>query len=219
MSTKVFEDAEAVRDPFIDRGGISGLVPATLTTGRTTVPSTKAGATVIRNPDGTVASVQNIPGRTSAPGTAAVNVAAEAPPKVTTRDRLARWESNRAYGQSYLPESTLFAIEDLIPVGFVDGGDTEKEVMFYSQAADRTLSFPAGTRFYDGWLLEITAEGVVFRFNDEMRTVRLKSWGRSIRNRSSQTISAMTWIDQETESQALINKRLVDRKNVSGGSN
>jgi hypothetical protein len=52
--------------------------------------------------------------------------------------------------------------------------------MFYSRVAEKTLSFPVGTRFYDGWLTELRPEGVVFSFVDNDRTVRMRSWSRSI---------------------------------------
>jgi len=76
----------------------------------------------------------------------------------------------------------IFAIEDLLPVGIVDGGNGQQEVMFYSEAAGKTLSFPLGTMFFDGWLTELRPEGVVFSSNDDRRMVRLRSWARSIRN-------------------------------------
>jgi len=34
----------------------------------------------------------------------------------------------------------------------------------------------------DGWLTELRPEGVVFSFNDYSRTVRLRSWARSLKN-------------------------------------
>ena len=76
----------------------------------------------------------------------------------------------------------VFAIEDLTPVGLVDGGSGQQEVMFYSQAAGKTVSFPVGTMFFDGWLTELRTEGVVFSSNDERRIVRLRSWARSLTN-------------------------------------
>ena len=76
----------------------------------------------------------------------------------------------------------IFAIDDLLPVGIVDGGNGQQEVMFYSEAAQRTVSFPIGTVFYDGWLSELRPEGVVFASGDNYRTARLRSWARALRS-------------------------------------
>src|SRR5690606_17464398 len=75
----------------------------------------------------------------------------------------------------------IFAIDDLLPVGVVDGGNGQQEILFYSEGAGRTFSFPIGTVFYDGWLSELRPEGVVFASGDNYRTARLRSWARSLR--------------------------------------
>jgi len=75
----------------------------------------------------------------------------------------------------------IFAIEDLLPVGIVDGGNGNQEVMFYSEAACRTVSFVPGTSFFDGRLSELRPEGVVFTSFDGRQPLRMRSWSRSLK--------------------------------------
>ncbi|MDM7921203.1 MAG: hypothetical protein QUS14_02795 [Pyrinomonadaceae bacterium] len=166
-----------VRDPFNDRTGISGLVPASMTTGTVSV----SGGTASTGGGSTQTSVQTIRGS----GVQATAGSTPAEPQLSaveaTKQRFAAWEERARVGIDVELDPRVFAIEDLLPVGLVDGGDGVQEVLFFSEAANRTVSFPVGTMFYDGWLTELRSEGVVFSFNDERRTVRMRSWGRSIR--------------------------------------
>ena len=73
----------------------------------------------------------------------------------------------------------MFAIQDLLPVGIVDGGSGGQAIMFMSESVGKTVSFPVGTMFFDGWLSEVRPEGVVFNFNDGRGTVRMQSWARA----------------------------------------
>lgn len=172
----------AVKDPFADPGGISGLTKTTanvitpqqigVKTGNTPAAQNLAAANQTRT---------DTPRRNSSGnqlyGNNPQNTVVE-----DTKMRLTTWEQNGRFTVSGEPEPQIFAVEDLIPVGVVSGGDEQKEVMFYSLAADRTLSFPVGTRFYDAWLMEVRDDGVVFTFNDTFHTSRLKSWGRSVKS-------------------------------------
>jgi hypothetical protein len=101
-------------------------------------------------------------------------------PSEATKLRYENWLEQARLGVVQEIDPQIFAIEDLMPVGVVSGGDGGQEVMFYSRVAEKTLSFPVGTRFYDGWLTELRPEGVVFSFVDNDRTVRMRSWSRSI---------------------------------------
>jgi hypothetical protein len=78
----------------------------------------------------------------------------------------------------------VFAIDDLLPVGIVDGGNGQQEVLFYSEAVARTFSFPVGTRFFDGWLSEITPQGPVFAWDDAsgLTFTKLRVWTRNLRS-------------------------------------
>ena len=168
------QDLSDVKDPFIDRAGLSATVATT--SGST---GTQSSASTTRSQSGSSPTQSN----GSAGGTTS-NTAPVAPtlsPVEGTRQRYTEWLDR--FGMSGAPlDPRLFAIEDLLPVGIVDGGNGNQEVIFYSEAVGKTVSFPPGTLFYDGWLTELRPEGVVFSFNDYGRTVRLRSWARSVRN-------------------------------------
>ena len=167
-------DLSDVKDPFSDRGGLSSTVA---TTSGSTMTQTSASTTGTQSGGSPAQS-------TTASGGTAPNAAAVAPaqsPVESTRQRYSEWIDR--FGMNGAPlDPRLFAIEDLLPVGIVDGGNGNQEVMFYSEAVGKTISFPVGTLFFDGWLSELRPEGVVFSFNDYGRTVRMRSWARSIRN-------------------------------------
>jgi len=165
-------EPQAVKDPFTDRGGLSGTVAAAIASGAQ--PGTIVTSGTVQNGSTTVASS----GRINTNGsTAPLTPAAE-----STQHRYEAW-LGRANINSDLPiDPRIFAIADLLPVGIVDGGSGQQEVMFYSEGAGKTFSFPVGTLFYDGWLTEVRPEGVVFSFNDDRRTVRMRAWARSIQD-------------------------------------
>jgi len=54
--------------------------------------------------------------------------------------------------------------------------------MFFSEAVGKTVSFPVGTLFFDGWLSELRADGVVFSSNDERHTLRMRLWARQLKS-------------------------------------
>jgi len=167
-------NSEDVKDPFSDRGGLSGSVSASASAGAQQSKATAtSGLAASSDTRGSVAS-----------GNKAGNVA-NAPtssPVESTKQRYDTWLSQTGVNGDVPLDPRLFAIEDLLPVGIVDGGNGQQEVMFFSEAAGKTLSFPLGTMFFDGWLAELRPEGVVFGSNDDRRTVRMRSWARSIRN-------------------------------------
>lgn len=168
-----------VKDPFNDRTGISGLTASSTSA---TVAST-SGSSQTLTVGGASQSVRSSGGSVSGGGSSGGTVSSE--PVLTaseaTKQRYEAWLDRARYGADIELDPMVFSIEDLLPVGIVDGGNGRQEVMFFSEAANRTVSFPVGTLFYDGWLTELRAEGVVFSFNDARRTVKMRSWGRSIR--------------------------------------
>lgn len=173
-------ETAVVRDPFSDQSGISGM--ANVTVSQITPPQTTGSTTQSVNAGNPA---QRTSARqTSPPGLVSGNrdfgtLPVILPPE-DTKTRLTTWEQTGRFTGSGEPDPRIFAVEDLIPVGVVSGGDEKQEVMFYSQAACRTISFPPGTRFYDAWLMEVRLDGVIFTFDDNFRTERLKSWGRSV---------------------------------------
>ena len=143
----------------------SGSLQAAATTPGSTVQASTAGGSAVSGKPGTSGS--------AAPVVSAVEA---------TKLRYASWvERSRINGDTPL-DPRIFAIEDLLPVGIVDGGNGQQEVMFFSEAAGKTVSFPLGTLFFDGWLAELRPEGVVFGSTDDRRTVRMRSWARSFKN-------------------------------------
>lgn len=185
------EDTTVVNNPFIDRGNISDIVAASgnvITTNPSQPGGTTPGSSESKG-DKKVVSESSKPGQSkpastvNTSGTTSGNSGGTTVVKLTTEDRLTIWRQSQ-YSINSNPNPEIFAIEDLIPVGLVSGGDQKKEIIFYSRAADRTLSFPIGTRFYDAWLTDVRDDGVVFRFDDVYNSTRLKSWGRSIKTRS-----------------------------------
>jgi hypothetical protein len=177
MSSTTTEQT-AIKDPFNDRSGLAGLkavqqaVAGTVTT--TGGPSGTAGPTNIGGPGGGPGGPGSGPPGPSAP----VLSANEA-----TKQRYAAW-LGRAQLSDIALDPRVFAVDDLLPVGVVDGGSGQQEVLFYSEAAARTFSFPKGTMFFDGWLSDVREDGAVFAFySDNGRKVseKLRSWARSLR--------------------------------------
>ncbi len=166
--------SQDVKDPFSDRGGLSGSVASLSTTTLTTV--TKPGSSSTSVPKTTM-----VP--SGKPGKGMTNPGPPETPAVeATKERYEAWLARAVLGGDVTLDPLVFAIEDLTPVGIVDGGNGQQEVMFLSQAAGKTVSFPVGTMFFDGWLTELRPEGVVFSSNDDRRIVRMRSWARSLRN-------------------------------------
>jgi hypothetical protein len=173
------QDLSDVKDPFTDRGGLSATVVSSGgSTGSQSSSSTGGSQSGGSSGQGSGSRTQSSASTTASNGS--TNGPAASPVE-STRQRYTEWLDR--FGMSGAPlDPRLFAIEDLLPVGIVDGGNGNQEVMFYSEALGKTISFPPGTLFYDGWLTELRPEGVVFSFNDYGRTVRLRSWARSLKN-------------------------------------
>jgi hypothetical protein len=172
LRTVLAQDAEStafeVSDPFLDRSGLTGT-PGIVTTGGSTATTT--GGKINSGGPG---KIQTVPGTNT-------TVVAQMSPLEATRQRYQAWLERAAANPDLALDPRVFAIEDLLPVGIVDGGTGGQEVMFMSGTAGRTVSFPIGTMFFDGWLNEVKPEGVVFSFNDGHGTLRMRSWARSLR--------------------------------------
>jgi len=187
MSLSTAPEQVAVKDPFADRTGIVGLSTAqravggvTTTTGGTGSPATIATNTGAGgNPGGGRTNTSVVPGSSGGSGAPGGQ---QPSGNEATKQRYEAWLQRAATGDIPL-DPRIFSIEDLMPVGVVDGGNGRQEVLFYSDAAGRTLSFPVGTLFADGWLTELRPEGVVFATGEEAKRIyRLRSWARSLQN-------------------------------------
>lgn len=186
MSLSTAPEVVAVKDPFADRTGIVGLSNAQRAVGgvvTTTGGSGGSPSTVASNTGGGGGGRTNnsvVPGRPG--GGSGIQTEPQVSANEATKQRYEAW-LQRAVTEEIPLDPQIFSIEDLMPVGVVDGGNGRQEVLFYSDAAGRTLSFPVGTLFADGWLTELRPEGVVFATGeDTRRTYRLRSWARSLRN-------------------------------------
>ena len=181
MASDPTAEQPAIKDPFNDRSGLAGLSAAQRAVGGTVTTSGGTGtvsdgrATTITASGGSGGSGNYGSGGGTGPSAPVVS-ASEA-----TKQRYAAWLGRAMTGDIAL-DSRIFAIDDLLPVGVVDGGNGQQEVMFYSEAAARTFSFPVGTVFNDGWLSELRPDGVVFTSGDTYRTSRFRSWARALRS-------------------------------------
>ncbi|MDH3493424.1 MAG: hypothetical protein OEM82_07735 [Acidobacteriota bacterium] len=184
------------KDPFLDRSGITGI--SNVQRGRVSSQLARAAGNPSQATSAAAPTDQAARTASNAADSAkGPSKRSEAVREMNTSDRYAIWAHSSIYGNFVgEPSPTIFSINDLVPVGVVDGGSGAEEVMFYSEAADRILSFPVGTRLHDGWIMEVIPEGVIFGSGDKAVTKRLKSWGRSVRTRNSQSISINTPTDE-----------------------
>ncbi|HEY8558836.1 MAG TPA: hypothetical protein VIL74_00430 [Pyrinomonadaceae bacterium] len=194
---KVLEPAETqntadIKNPFADTTGISDKFSAasalTANAARTNAAAPNVNPTS-GQVTGKVAQTQqqNVAARTVQPNQTSVPQ-----PQQDTRARMQLRDERIRLGQDGGPEAAVFAIDDLLPVGVVSGGDGKDEVMFFSESACRVVSFPVGTQFYDGWFDSLRQEGVVFGFYDRFRTMRMRAWGRSVEGCKQQSLLEQT---------------------------
>jgi len=162
--------SQEVKDPFSDRGGLGGKAAASGPVETSTLSSIQGKLSSGQSSSGSK-------GSNSATGSSG------APPEGNgTKIRYESWLARlRLYGDEAL-DPRIFAIADLQPVGIVDGGSGQQEILFCSEAVNRTISFPVGTGFYDGWLAEPRQDGVVFSSYDR-QVVRTRLWAGSLKNR------------------------------------
>lgn len=183
-----------IRDPFIDHSGISQNGTANTLRTQNSSPTTSNQAS--QTPTKTVIA-GTTPKNTITPTNIQTNgVDSNVVVKEDTLTRIMNRDERIRQGLTVEPESMVFAIEDLLPVGVVSGGNGQDEIMLYSQSADKTYYFPVGTRFFNGTLVGFREDGAIFSF-DETKDNRLKSWVRSIKPRST-TNSAIDSPNQTT---------------------
>ncbi len=177
--TDVTAEQAAIKDPFNDRTGLAGLNAVQRSVGGTATTTGGSGGTTA---DGRTTTLVGSGG--SGGGGAGNGSGSSAPGPSASEATALRWGAylQQAQNNEIPLSATIFAVDDLLPVGIVDGGNGQQEVLFYSEAAARTFSFPIGTMFNDGWLSELRAEGVVFAMNDDRRSAKLRSWTRSLRS-------------------------------------
>jgi hypothetical protein len=163
--------SDTVKDPFSDRGGLTGRLA------NSAAATTQQVSAVTPGSSRTTSGSSLVLGNTGANGSGG----AVFPVIEGTKERYNKWVGQYGITGDVPLDPRVFAIEDLLPVGIVDGGNGQQEVMFFSQAVGKTVSFPLGTLFFDGWLTELRPEGVVFSSTDR-RVLRMRSWARSIKN-------------------------------------
>ena len=186
MSLDTTADPVTIKDPFADRTGIVSLSNAQRAVGGVVTTTGGSRAATSESNLATVTGPTSGPRNTNVvgPGPGGSDnrsIEPPIPPVEATKRRLDEWLQRAALGDIPL-DPMIFAIDDLLPVGVVDGGNGGQAVMFYSEAAGKTISFPVGTMFNDGWLAELRPEGVVFGTGSENKQYRLRSWARSLRN-------------------------------------
>jgi hypothetical protein len=150
-----------VLNPFIDRAGLSGTVTAT----NVRPPAQTASTTVSAAQGGSNSSG-------GGPATSHATISQTGASIVSTyswKDKHDDWLARQRRGESVEPESEVLGVEDLVPVGFASGGDRGSEVMLFSLSICQTFSFPAGTRFADGFLNGFDEREVVFTFQNGLR--------------------------------------------------
>jgi hypothetical protein len=183
-TTDATVEQAAIKDPFNDRSGLAGLNAVQRAVGGTVTTSVTGGGTPAGGGTTVVPSNNTASGpRPTGPGSGTPSA-----PIVTAKEgTMQRWVvyQQRAIITPDLPlDPRVFAVDDLLPVGVVDGGNGQQEVLFYSEAVAQTFSFPIGAIFFDGWLSEITPQGVVFAWRDArgQTFTKLRAWTRNLRS-------------------------------------
>ncbi len=184
-----------IKDPFSDKAGISGnantsggntvSTSATPTSQQALKPQNKllAGQLPTSNP--------GLSGTTGFPFPNGMNPMIPATSLNTpTVQRFRAREQQLRLGQAAPPESTVFEIDDLLPVGVVSGGSGQPEILLYSESLMKTVSFSVGAQFFDGWLAAWKPEGIEFGYANQMGAVRLKPWARSVKPPESKNSAA-----------------------------
>lgn len=150
-----------VLNPFVDRAGIgSNLVVSA-------APASSGQTAAAVRPNS--ASTGSGGGSTSSQTLVSQSGSTFNVPTYDTKARHDDWLERQKRGEAVEAESEVLAIEDLVPVGFASGGDRGEEVMLFSLSLCRTFTFPAGTRFSNGWLNGFDQREVVFTFQDGIR--------------------------------------------------
>jgi hypothetical protein len=169
MSFDAIPSETVVHNPFIDHDGIGSNLTVT-------TPATSASAnTASGSTTGTV-------GNRAAAMTQLKSLTPIGPVDIGTRARHDQWAQRQARGDVVEAESEVLSVDDLVPVGFVSGGDQKDEVMLFSVSLCRTFSFAPGTRFFDGTLYSFDQAEVIFASG---YTIRRKSYATNGECRSN----------------------------------
>jgi hypothetical protein len=159
MAFDAIPTATEVQNPFIDRANIGTNITVT-------------GGSAVTN-----ASAANSPNAAPVVGSRMTSVTRVSPtvpgmmlPVVyNTKARYDDWFNRVRLGYPTGPESETLGVDDLVPVGYADGGDRPPEVILFSISLCKTFSYPVGTRFYNGTLSEIKPSEVVFAVDNGIR--------------------------------------------------
>lgn len=162
--------AAEVQNPFIDRAGI-GVGASAIRTAATAQPSSAGTA----NSASRTTTSGTPPSRTTTMTQIGPLMSGNASDADGTIARYQNWLERQKRGEFVEPESQMLAVEDLLPVGFVSGGNVAEEVMLYSVSLCKTFSFPAGTSFYNGRLYTFNQQEVTFAVGNGIRS---KSYAR-----------------------------------------
>jgi hypothetical protein len=167
MEQQELPQSSDLKDPFRDRADLSGEM------------AKQGGGSASQEP------TLGRPGEESKPGSGqqGTETKTEAPdPVAETKARFEQREERLRMGLNVPAESEVFAVDDLIPVGSVSGGSGRQEVLFFSRALKRNLSFQLGAKLFDGWIAEVRPEGVAFVLEGRVKTTRVKLWSSSTKD-------------------------------------
>lgn len=160
MSFDAVPASVEVQNPFVDRAQIGTNITVTRTAATNTAASTSSSAAPVK------ASTTRVGG---AGGMRSVGPNLIAPEVDNTKERYQDWLDRARAGNVMEPESETLGVDDLVPVGYAEGGDRGAEVILFSISLCRTFSFPVGTHFYNGILSEINTGEVVFAVQNGIR--------------------------------------------------
>ena len=159
MSFDAVPAAIEVQNPFIDRAEIGTNITVTASNANAAVNNASSPKAVNGGPTRTV----------TVPGARPVASNIMAPETDNTKARYEDWINRQRAGYLAGPESETLGVDDLVPVGYADGGDRGVEVILYSISLCKTFSYPVGTQFFNGTLSAINTSEVVFAVQNGIR--------------------------------------------------
>ena len=151
MSFDAIPTSVEVQNPFVDRAEIGTNTPVTTVANASVNNASKPA---VANAGGTRV--------VTVPGSRSIGASPVTPEVDNTKARYEDWLNRQRSGYLAGPESETLGVDDLVPVGFADGGDRGMEVILFSISLCKTFSYPVGTQFYNGVLSEIKPQEVVF---------------------------------------------------------
>ena len=163
MSFDAIPASAEVQNPFVDRAEIGSNITVT--------PAANAAANNASKP--AVATGGGGTRTISVPGVGTLGTNPMMPEVDNTKGRYEDWLNRQRLGYLAGPESETLGVDDLVPVGYADGGDRGLEVILFSISLCKSFSYPVGTQFYNGVLSEIKPQEVVFSV---LNGIRRKSY-------------------------------------------